>query len=119
MPGPPVASISPTSLCRFMHDPYRLVATVPSAGMRTENNRVARLDGHDAFEQDGRSGVRNWGEREDDADGFSHLHHTAFGKLANRANGRFIFDVVVNELGGHHRSEERRVGKECRSRWSP
>ena len=22
-------------------------------------------------------------------------------------------------LGGSHRSEERRVGKECRSRWSP
>src|SRR5256885_14634086 len=24
-----------------------------------------------------------------------------------------------DELGGHLRSEERRVGKECRSRWSP
>ena len=26
-----------------------------------------------------------------------------------------VFGVEVNE----HRSEERRVGKECRSRWSP
>ena len=25
----------------------------------------------------------------------------------------------LNELIGHSRSEERRVGKECRSRWSP
>ena len=25
----------------------------------------------------------------------------------------FIFDIIIN------RSEERRVGKECRSRWSP
>src|SRR3712207_1259855 len=25
----------------------------------------------------------------------------------------------VNDSLGHHRSEERRVGKECRSRWSP
>ncbi len=25
----------------------------------------------------------------------------------------------ANAVGGHNRSEERRVGKECRSRWSP
>ena len=33
------------------------------------------------------------------------------------------FQVKRGEIyalyGGHHRSEERRVGKECRSRWSP
>ena len=29
------------------------------------------------------------------------------------------FDVVVNAFGVWDRSEERRVGKECRSRWSP
>src|SRR2546430_16378773 len=27
--------------------------------------------------------------------------------------------AVGGELGREHRSEERRVGKECRSRWSP
>ena len=27
--------------------------------------------------------------------------------------------TVLNILGGMDRSEERRVGKECRSRWSP
>ena len=26
---------------------------------------------------------------------------------------------VMGPLGAHFRSEERRVGKECRSRWSP
>ena len=30
------------------------------------------------------------------------------------------FDFVEYPFGGqHYRSEERRVGKECRSRWSP
>ena len=29
------------------------------------------------------------------------------------------FDVVLLEPNGELRSEERRVGKECRSRWSP
>ena len=28
-------------------------------------------------------------------------------------------DAVLGSLGGQTRSEERRVGKECRSRWSP
>src|SRR2546425_6502836 len=28
-------------------------------------------------------------------------------------------DAVDQEVGGEVRSEERRVGKECRSRWSP
>ena len=27
--------------------------------------------------------------------------------------------ISVEKDGAHHRSEERRVGKECRSRWSP
>src|SRR2546427_8145151 len=29
------------------------------------------------------------------------------------------FQVLYRDHGGVHRSEERRVGKECRSRWSP
>ena len=28
-------------------------------------------------------------------------------------------DVLGKREDGYHRSEERRVGKECRSRWSP
>ena len=28
-------------------------------------------------------------------------------------------NVIIFRLGGAERSEERRVGKECRSRWSP
>ena len=32
----------------------------------------------------------------------------------------FIVEAAIKALrDGHHRSEERRVGKECRSRWSP
>ena len=27
--------------------------------------------------------------------------------------------LIIDEDGAVHRSEERRVGKECRSRWSP
>jgi len=34
-----------------------------------------------------------------------------------RIGQRVKFDLV--EEGGRKRSEERRVGKECRSRWSP
>ena len=30
-----------------------------------------------------------------------------------------IFTIISLLLKGHRRSEERRVGKECRSRWSP
>ena len=30
-----------------------------------------------------------------------------------------VYMVVDSELKGRIRSEERRVGKECRSRWSP
>ena len=33
------------------------------------------------------------------------------GKVAEQANGAYLVK--------HRRSEERRVGKECRSRWSP
>ena len=28
-------------------------------------------------------------------------------------------DIVLNSVSNTFRSEERRVGKECRSRWSP
>src|SRR5574344_2814195 len=34
-------------------------------------------------------------------------------------NVLLVFDTNMNMLGDSDRSEERRVGKECRSRWSP
>ena len=70
--------------------------------MRTEDDRVPRLDRHDALEEHGRSGVRNRSEREDDSDRFRHFHQAALRKLANDANGTFVLDVVVDELRGHH-----------------
>ena len=30
-----------------------------------------------------------------------------------------VLDIMMPEMDGFTRSEERRVGKECRSRWSP
>ena len=34
-------------------------------------------------------------------------------------NGIDYYDCRINDNISHPRSEERRVGKECRSRWSP
>ena len=42
---------------------------------------------------------------------------TELGLSIARAGVRKL--VFVNSHGGNERSEERRVGKECRSRWSP
>ena len=43
-----------------------------------------------------------------------------FGRWVNRgANGIAVFDGEHNGKPRLKRSEERRVGKECRSRWSP
>src|SRR5258706_12934211 len=39
--------------------------------------------------------------------------------LFKKFAGIDCFDIEVNELDPDKRSEERRVGKECRSRWSP
>ena len=35
------------------------------------------------------------------------------------ASGNDAPNQLVHQIGDYHRSEERRVGKECRSRWSP
>ena len=40
-------------------------------------------------------------------------------KLFLKEAGRTLVQVVDNGIGMVLRSEERRVGKECRSRWSP
>ncbi len=39
--------------------------------------------------------------------------------FANHAIGNLIIAAVSEMRGSTYRSEERRVGKECRSRWSP
>ena len=39
--------------------------------------------------------------------------------LGKRIPGSFTMGYFFNEEAGLWRSEERRVGKECRSRWSP
>src|SRR3712207_6983885 len=40
-------------------------------------------------------------------------------KLAGGGGDQDVVDVGEIAAGGKRRSEERRVGKECRSRWSP
>ena len=50
-----------------------------------------------------------------DGDIFQHFGHTEFFKIYDIENT----DIVKTEIVSTNRSEERRVGKECRSRWSP
>src|SRR3712207_8321082 len=38
---------------------------------------------------------------------------------ASQAAAALQVGATVTQMGDHGRSEERRVGKECRSRWSP
>ena len=39
--------------------------------------------------------------------------------FAEKLAPKFTQGGKIQDLDGFHRSEERRVGKECRSRWSP
>ena len=39
--------------------------------------------------------------------------------LFKRQTAKFIIDRAISKVKALLRSEERRVGKECRSRWSP
>ena len=49
---------------------------------------------------------------------FVHLHvHTQYSLLDGQASVARLVDKAMKN--GMKRSEERRVGKECRSRWSP
>ena len=44
----------------------------------------------------------------------------AYRKLGrNSSNRKALFRSILSSFIKHERSEERRVGKECRSRWSP
>ena len=40
-------------------------------------------------------------------------------KLTEVLQMELLSDIIGKFIGGGFRSEERRVGKECRSRWSP
>ena len=74
--------------------------------MGAENDRVPRLDGHDALEQHRGRGVRNRREREDDPDRVRDLHQIALWNLPNDANRTFILYIVVDKLGGHQVLED-------------
>src|SRR2546426_10328472 len=41
------------------------------------------------------------------------------GELSDSPTLALLYGIAQARLGRHERSEERRVGKECRSRWSP
>ena len=45
--------------------------------------------------------------------------HEAFSYMIKKAEQEGFTVFNADNYGGHRRSEERRVGKECRSRWSP
>ena len=42
-----------------------------------------------------------------------------FAEMKRKEQEAFLMSPILNELKKLGRSEERRVGKECRSRWSP
>ena len=60
-----------------------------------------------------------------DMDGTLYLDDRLFDKVpeflshVRRIGGRYLFLTNNSSRGVEGRSEERRVGKECRSRWSP
>src|SRR6267154_6675997 len=56
------------------------------------------------------TGAARHPSRRVDADNDGHEHNTE----SNRER-----EIALRSLQGNRRSEERRVGKECRSRWSP
>ena len=45
--------------------------------------------------------------------------HTPLMSVTNAISSVIIVGAIIAALSGNERSEERRVGKECRSRWSP
>ena len=57
--------------------------------------------------------IQNWMRNKDTID-YLGLWESIYNPNFNRVG----FEAVENE-SGRNRSEERRVGKECRSRWSP
>src|SRR5256885_12363010 len=50
---------------------------------------------------------------------FQYVHHSSEGVGNTTLEGESVVMDFTNNYNGAGRSEERRVGKECRSRWSP
>src|ERR1039457_1339257 len=90
----------------LIHDPYCLGAAAPRVRMRTEDDRVPRLDGHDAFKEHGGSRICNWSEREDDPDRVGDLKQITLWDVANDADRALILYVVVDKFRRHHVLEE-------------
>src|SRR5579862_2118875 len=70
--------------------------------MRTENYGVPRFDRHDAFKEDGGRGVRDRSKGKNDANRFRDFDESSLRKFVDRTHCAFIFDVVVDKLGGDH-----------------
>ena len=103
-----------------------------SAMARTLGEKLADIDAPEDFDIEN-SEFHEFGsdsgsvsESEDDQEAREHYVPTGRSKLRSAApiNGKYKGSVVsrrqLNDSDdGRERSEERRVGKECRSRWSP
>src|SRR2546422_9875378 len=83
----------------------RLVADTP----QRQAHELAAHGARDRLAERGLAHARRADEAEDGA----------LRVLAELAHGQVLEDAVLDLLEVEVRSEERRVGKECRSRWSP
>ena len=72
----------------------------------------------DIFRGFGRNAVATIGNTEISIEQFSQFYNDRLQQLGRQA-GRPITPDEARARGLDRRSEERRVGKECRSRWSP
>src|SRR6266851_3775604 len=100
---------------------------LPAKSQETKNDRtpehvrkIYKICPASAWREAERQGVYR-GSADDIRDGF--IHFSTSSQVAETAKkhffgqtGLFLIEVDADALG---RSEERRVGKECRSRWSP
>src|SRR5258706_9461940 len=83
----------------------RLVSDWSSDVCSSDLHHLRLSDHRDGREVEGRECLADW--------------ETRFGEMALDAATAALRHLVLGERGEEPRSEERRVGKECRSRWSP
>src|ERR1039457_1099571 len=94
----------------------------PAAKFQVGSFLSAELPPCDAVTSIG-EGVNSAFDRRSGKKGLAEFFHRVHGAL--RPGGVFVFDIVETGVVAEgtkqrrFRSEERRVGKECRSRWSP
>ena len=135
LPVPPGFTIS-TEVCNiYFHNNYTVPAEVHEemvAALKTLEERMGQQLGNasDLLLVSVRSGAKFSMPGMMDTILNLGLNDKTVKSLATKSNNpRFAYDCyrrfiqmygnVVLEVGKHDRSEERRVGKECRSRWSP